>query len=87
MARPGFKAGWTRIVPAPIERSVYVLFASAALTAMFLFWRPIGGLVWEVTNPVGAALLWGLFAAGWLIVLLSTFPINHSSCSACSRFI
>ncbi|MFN3388399.1 MAG: methanethiol S-methyltransferase [Allosphingosinicella sp.] len=77
MARPAFKAGWTRIVPPPIERSVYVLLASAALIAMFVFWRPIGGAVWRVDNPVGEAVLWGLFACGWLIVLVSTFLLNH----------
>lgn len=77
MARPGFKAGWTRIVPRPIERSVYVLFACAALIALFLFWRPIDGIVWRVENPVGEAVLWTLFACGWLIVLVSTFLINH----------
>jgi protein-S-isoprenylcysteine O-methyltransferase Ste14 len=77
MARQGFKKAWTRIVPAPVERSVYVLFASLALIVLFLFWRPIGGRVWSVENDIGAAVLWALFAAGWLIVLLSTFLINH----------
>lgn len=77
MARQGFKKAWTRTVPKPIERSVYVLFASAALIILFSFWRPIAGDVWTVTNPVGQAILWALFAAGWGIVLLSTFLINH----------
>lgn len=77
MARPGFKAAWTRIVPAPAERSVYVLTASAALIVLFLFWRPIPQPVWSVGNEIGAAVLWALFAAGWLIVLLSTFLISH----------
>ncbi|CAN5275387.1 isoprenylcysteine carboxylmethyltransferase family protein [soil metagenome] len=77
MARQGFKRTWTRIVPPPIERSVYVLFASVALMVMFLFWRPIGAGVWRVENDVAVAVLWGLFALGWLIVLLSTFLINH----------
>lgn len=77
MARPGFKAAWTKIVPQPIERSVYVLFASAALIVLFAFWQPIEGVVWRVDHPVGKAILWGLFACGWLIVLLSTFLINH----------
>src|SRR5215210_1298565 len=72
MARQGFKKSWTRTVPKPIERSVYVLFASAALIVMFIFWRPIGGTVWDVTNPSAAMLLWALFAVGWLVVLLST---------------
>jgi protein-S-isoprenylcysteine O-methyltransferase Ste14 len=77
MARQGFKRAWTRTVPQPIERSVYVLFASAALIIMFTFWRPIDGVVWDVGNPVGRTILWALFLAGWGIVLLSTFLINH----------
>ena len=77
MARQGFKQAWTRTVPRPIERSVYVLFASAALIILFAFWRPIPGTVWSVTNPLAEIVLWALFAAGWGIVLLSTFLINH----------
>lgn len=77
MARQGFKAAWTRIVPKPIERSIYVLVASIALMLLFHFWHPIAGDVWRIENAVGAGILWALFGAGWLIVLLSTFLINH----------
>lgn len=77
MARPGFKRRWTRIVPAPIERSVYVLLASAMLILLFLFWRPIPFILWSVENPVGVIALYALFAAGWGLVLLSTFLISH----------
>lgn len=77
MARPGFKAAWTRIVPAPIERSTYVLFASLALIILMLFWHELTVPVWTVTNTVGAAILWTLFGLGWLIVLVTTFLINH----------
>lgn len=77
MARQGFKKAWTRIVPWPAERSVYVLAASLALIVLFLGWRPIQGTVWSVENPMAANLLMIFFALGWLIVLLSTFLINH----------
>ena len=77
MARQGFKRAWTRIVPQPLERSVYVLLASAALILLFVGWRPIGGTVWQVANPVLAGIIWALFGLGWLIVLTSTFVINH----------
>ena len=77
MARPTFKAAWTRIVPAAIERSTYVLFASLALIVLMLFWHELTAPVWTVTNPLGAAILWALFGLGWLIVLASTFLINH----------
>jgi len=77
MARQGFKRAWTRIVPEPAERSVYVLAASAVLIILFVLWRPIEGMVWEISSPALSTLLWVLFAAGWGIVLLSTFLINH----------
>src|SRR5688572_24151802 len=77
MARAPFKAAWTRIVPAPVERSIYVLLASLCLIALFVFWRPIPGIVWSVSNPVAFWALWGLFGLGWVIVLISTFLINH----------
>ena len=77
MARQGFKRAWTRIVPVPAERSVYVLLASVALIILFAFWRPIGGMVWSVETPLLRNLLWALFGLGWAIVLVSTFLLNH----------
>ncbi len=76
MARQGFKRAWTRVVPKQAERSVYVLAASLTLMALFAFWHPIAGTVWNATGPL-AAVLWALFGIGWLLVLLSTFLINH----------
>jgi protein-S-isoprenylcysteine O-methyltransferase Ste14 len=77
MARPAFKKIWTRIVPKPVERSTYVLFASLALILLFTTWQPMGITIWNVENPVGRALLYGLFAAGWLTALYATWLINH----------
>jgi protein-S-isoprenylcysteine O-methyltransferase Ste14 len=77
MARPGFKDAWTRIVPRPIERSTYVLLSNAALILLFWQWRPMTDLVWDVDNEIGRSVIWALFALGWVIVLVSTFLINH----------
>ena len=77
MARPAFKRLWTKIVPEPVERSTYVLASSLALIALFVLWRPLGGVVWDVQDPAGRAVLYGGFAFGWLLVLVTTFLINH----------
>jgi protein-S-isoprenylcysteine O-methyltransferase Ste14 len=76
MARPGFKRWWTQIVPRSVERSTYVLLASLILALLFWQWRPIEGTLWHAEGAV-AAVLWALYGAGWLIVLLATFMINH----------
>ena len=65
------------VLPHEIERSTYVLCASLALLLLFWQWRPLGGVVWSVEEPVGRIVLRGLFALGWGLVLVSTFLINH----------
>jgi len=77
MARPAFKRWFTRLVPESAERSTYVLLSSLALIAMFAWWQPLGGIVWSVTDSTLRGVLWGAFAFGWLLVLVSTFLINH----------
>jgi protein-S-isoprenylcysteine O-methyltransferase Ste14 len=77
MARPGFKAWWTKFVPNSVERSTYVLLASLALVLLFWQWRPMVDVVWHVDNEIGRTVLWALFGLGWFIVLLTTFMINH----------
>jgi methanethiol S-methyltransferase len=77
MARKQFKQWWTQFVPKPIERSTYVLLSSLALVLLFWQWRPIPAVVWEITDPRIAMAILGLSLIGWLIVLTSTFLINH----------
>lgn len=77
MARPAFKRQWTRIVPPVVERSTYTLLSSIALIVLFIFWQPMGGHIWHVEHVVGQAVLYALFAFGWLLVLVSTFLIDH----------
>ena len=77
MARRWFKERWTQIVPWAIERSTYVLFASLALLLLFWQWQPIGIEIWSVDGVAVRAVLWTLFGAGWAIVLVVTFLINH----------
>jgi len=77
MARPAFKAWWTKIVPPPIERSTYVLFASLALMLLFWQWRALPQAVWTIGSQAIATLVVIAFWVGWATVLLSTFLINH----------
>ena len=77
MARPAFKNFWTTIIPKTVERSIYVLAANICLILLYIFWIPLKAVVWDFTGTFLEAVLWALFALGWLIVLLSTFLINH----------
>lgn len=77
MARPQFKAWWTKIVAPPLERSTYVLVSSLLLIALFWWWIPIPRVIWEVGMPALRTVVWGLFWAGWLLALVSTFLIDH----------
>ena len=77
MARKQFKQWWTQFVPKSVERSTYVLLASLTLALLFWQWRPIPTAMWQVTNPDIASIILGVSFVGWLIVLTSTFLINH----------
>jgi protein-S-isoprenylcysteine O-methyltransferase Ste14 len=77
MARPWFKAAWTRFVARSVERSTYVLFSSVAMFLLFWKWQPMGGVIWSVGSAPGRLTLEILYVCGWLTVLITTFLINH----------
>lgn len=77
MARRGFKERLTRFIPEAAERSTYVLLSSLALILLFWQWQPMGGVIWAVKSAGAGLILQGIFVLGLLIVLVSTFLINH----------
>ncbi len=77
MARPAFKEMLTRFIPAAAERSTYVLCSSLLLIALFAFWQPIGGIVWDVANPVVRDAINTVFGFGFARVFVATLLINH----------
>lgn len=76
MARPAFKAWWTRFVPAQCERATYVLFSSIALMALMWFWQPIGISVWQLQGNAAVA-AYTVYACGWFVLVTATFFLNH----------
>ena len=77
MARPIFKKWWVSLVGTASERSIFVLLSSLALILMYWKWVPIKSVIWQVENETIILIINGVFVLGWLIVLLSTFMINH----------
>jgi len=78
MARRAFKQRWTRVIPAPLERSTFVLAASACLALLYWLWRPLGTTVlWDLSGPPFDFVFVALCLAGFAIVVLSTFMIDH----------
>jgi protein-S-isoprenylcysteine O-methyltransferase Ste14 len=77
MARPAFKAWWTRLVPPSIERSTYVVLSSAVLVLLYWQWRTMPAVIWDVRQPAARLAVWAVFWLGWAIALGSTFMVSH----------
>jgi len=77
MARPWFKRRWTRVIPAPIERSTFVIAASAILLALFWQWRPMPEVVWNVDATWARVALHATAFVGWATVFASSFMVSH----------
>lgn len=77
MARRPFKQWLTYWVPASIERSTYVLCSSLALILLFWMWHPLPTVIWHIDTPLLANVAMALSLIGWVVVLVSSFLINH----------
>jgi methanethiol S-methyltransferase len=77
MARPAFKAWWTRWVPAAIERSVYVLVSSVLTALVCWYWLPLPWTVWAATSAAGLVAGWGVLVLGVVVLIASSFDIDH----------
>ncbi|MEO8153868.1 MAG: hypothetical protein ABI605_12415 [Rhizobacter sp.] len=77
MARPGFKARWTRVIPAACERSTYVLATGLVLLPMLVLWQPMPEIVWSMENPLLRWSLLGAAVAGWAYLFAASFAIDH----------
>jgi protein-S-isoprenylcysteine O-methyltransferase Ste14 len=77
MARAGFKRRIAAYVPASAERATYVATASLVLGLLFWQWRPLPGMIWQVSAPPATALIWIVYATGWLIAISATFMVDH----------
>lgn len=73
MARAGVK----RFLPAPLERSTFVLVASLLLMAILGWWQPVPEMVWQVGRPWSYP-IWAVYGLGWLLVAGSTFMVDHA---------
>jgi protein-S-isoprenylcysteine O-methyltransferase Ste14 len=77
MARKPFKRWLTRYIPKAAERSTYVLASSVLLIVLFVLWQPMGGVIWNISGPVASAVMYGLYALGWLVLFYATFLVDH----------
>ncbi|MFD2726338.1 methyltransferase family protein [Hyunsoonleella rubra] len=78
MARQSFKKAFAKFFPKPIERSTFVLISGLLLVFLVWQWEPIGGSIWKIhSGSILYYMIYVLFFAGWSILFISTFLINH----------
>jgi len=76
MARRSVKSWLRRRIPAPLERTTYVLATNVCLALLFLLWQPFGPTVWDI-DGAAAWVLWAVCAAGWALAVAATFAVDH----------
>ena len=77
MSSYAFKRWRIKFIPQPIDRSTSVLVTSIFLLLLMWQWQPIGGVVWQITSETAKTILLIIHLAGWVIVFITTFLVNH----------
>jgi len=77
MARPAFKRWIGRLIPPAAERSTYVFVSSITVVALMALWQPMGGLVWQIDDPVGIVAVRAVYFGGWAVMITATYLIDH----------
>lgn len=77
MARPRFKAWWTRIIPPELERTTYIAVSGISTALMLWAWRPMPLAAWATESRAVRYALYAAYAGGWLTIVLATFNIDH----------
>lgn len=77
MARPRFKAWWTRVVPPEIERSTYILYAGISTMLLLWAWQPMPVMLWELESAAMRYASYAMYALGWGTIVMATFNIDH----------
>lgn len=77
MARRGFKSWLTRFLPPAAERATFLLATALVTFTLCLCWQPLPTVLWQADDPIVRGVLLGVGLAGWALVLLSSFQINH----------
>lgn len=77
LAREPIKKRMRRFFPAPAMRSVYVFQSSVLLIVICLGWQAMPNNIVVAESELAELFMYGLQACGWILVLASTFSIDH----------
>ena len=77
MARPAFKRCVAQVLPQEAERSTFVLMSCVALGVIFVFWQPMGGVLWDVREGLLKTAITVIYLSGWVLMMWSTCLIDH----------
>ena len=77
MARSGFKSWLVKHIPKAAERSTYVLASTLALILLIVLWQPIPAIIWDFHSSLGKGMMYGLYGAGILGIMITSFQLNH----------